>query len=388
MTEETTDLLSELLAGAVEQLDIPPRLFETIVDRYEHLANWLAEHCGLTVVIEIYPQGSMRLGTPVRPDPPLADFDIDMVFLIRVSKENITKAELKELVGKLLEAYVDEHHPGADVPKLCERGRCWTLEYHGLGFHLDVLPAIPDEDNLPTGILLTDRELHLWQHGDPIAYADWFLIERMPVTILEDATAALAARLGTSIEEVPRFLVRTPLQRAVQVAKRHRDVFFGANHDDKPPSILITTLIALAYRGGTNLLSILIDFLDSVTEFTPDDDGRWRVANPVAAEENFADKWNTHPWRRTAFEEWCDKLRADLDDAGTALGLDRMAAALTKSIGAEPVLAALGNIGAAFGTAAAVSGPAISSSGHLTRVQPQPSRTARHTFHGQPPPLA
>jgi hypothetical protein len=384
MTDQTTDLLSELLAGAVEQLDIPPNLFETIVARYEHLAEWLAEHCELDVVIEIYPQGSMRLGTPVQPDPPLVDFDIDMVFLIRVSKAGITKAELKDMVGKLLATYIELHDPGADVPKLAERGRCWTLEYHELGFHLDVLPAIPDEDNPPTGILLTDRELHLWQYSDPIAYADWFLIDRMPVRILERATAELAARLGKSIAEVPRFLVRTPLQRAVQVAKRHRDVFFADNADDKPPSILITTLIALSYLGGTNIRLILTDFLDALPGIALYEGGTWLVANPVAENENFADKWNTHPGRREAFQEWCDVLRADLDQASSAQGIDRMAAVLSKSLGTEPVQAATRMIGAAFGAAAALTGPAVNSLGHLTRRQP--TTPAPHRFHGPRPP--
>jgi hypothetical protein len=53
---------------------------------------------------------------------------------------------------------------GADGPKTCEpRRRCWTLGYPGHGFHLDVLPTIPDIQQPPTGILLTD--VHLRQPG-------------------------------------------------------------------------------------------------------------------------------------------------------------------------------------------------------------------------------
>jgi hypothetical protein len=384
MNDQTSDLLSDLLDGAMEQLDIPPNLFETIVSRYNHLAEWLAEHGGLEVEIEIYPQGSMRLGTPVRPDPPRNDFDIDMVFHVRVSKANITKLELRDLVGHLLELYIDAHHPAAEVPKLEERGRCWTLQYDEFGFHLDVLPAILDEENPPTGILLTDKDLHHWQHSNPIGYADWFLVDRMPVDILERATAELAARLGKSIEEVPRFLVRTPLQRAVQVAKRHRDVFFAADPGDKPPSILITTLIALSYRGGTNLATILMDFLDALPDLVTYENGTWSIRNPVAEDENFADKWNSHPARREAFQKWCGDLRADLRAATSEPGIDRMAAVLNKSLGSDPVQAATRKIGMSFGAAAAVSGPSINAAGHLTRAEP--ARRAPHSFHGSPRP--
>jgi len=59
--------------------------------------------------------------------------------------------------------------------KTCEpRRRCWTLNDPDNGFHLDVLPSIPDLEYPPTGILLTDKELFHWQHSDPIGYARWF----------------------------------------------------------------------------------------------------------------------------------------------------------------------------------------------------------------------
>ena len=379
MTDQTSDLLSELLEGAMEQLDIPPELFNTIVGRYHHVAEWLAKHGDVDVEIEIYPQGSIRLGTPVRPEPPLNDFDIDMVFQLRIRKNDITKLELRDLVGDLLELYVTAQPAGADTPKLEERGRCFTLHYHELGFHLDVLPAIPDEENAPTGILLTDKDLHHWQYSNPIGYADWFLIERMPVKIRERATEGLAIRLGKSIEEVPRFLVRTPLQRAVQVAKRHRDVFFADDPTIKPPSILVTTLIAMSYEGETSLVSILARFLDRLPDLIINDNGTWRVSNPVADGENFADKWNANPERLEAFREWCDELRTDLRSARDARGLDRLAAVLERGLGEDVVKAATNRLGASFGSAAAVVGPAVAS-GHLTREVP--AHRAPHTFHG------
>ncbi len=54
-----------------------------------------------------------------------------------------------------------------------ERKRCWTLFYRA-AFHLDVLPAIPNPETLPSGILLTDKTLSHWQYSNPTAYASWF----------------------------------------------------------------------------------------------------------------------------------------------------------------------------------------------------------------------
>lgn len=380
MKTETPDLLTELLMGAIEQLDIPRQVFETLVGRYDHLAQWLRGR-GLSVSAEIYPQGSMRLGTPVQPDTASLDFDIDMVLLLTVAKEDISKVDLRDEVGVLLADYAKAHGSEMSVSGIDEKGRCWTLEYDGLGFHLDVLPAIPDAAAVSdSAILLTDRDLHHWQESDPIRYAEWFLVERTPWEVTVRASAELATRLDVSVENVPRFLVRTPLQRAVQVAKRHRDVHFRSSPQLRPPSVLITTLIAMGYEGETSLREILERFLEVAPDLVESRDGIWWVPNPVAEGENFADKWNSHPERRAAFWEWVEALQSDLEHASSSLGFDAVAASLGRSFGEEPVRAAATAIGKSFGGSAAVAGPAIGSAGQLIRSKPK--RPAPHTFHG------
>ena len=59
-------LLLEKIAG---ELDIPDSLYEDAVIKYEDIGEWLSEnHSELKKYLpEIYPQGSFRLGTVVRP---------------------------------------------------------------------------------------------------------------------------------------------------------------------------------------------------------------------------------------------------------------------------------------------------------------------------------
>ena len=194
------------------------------------------------------------------------------------------------------------------------------------------------------------------------------------------ASAELATRLDVSVENVPRFLVRTPLQRAVQVAKRHRDVHFRSSPELRPPSVLITTLIAMAYEGENGMREILDRFLLVVPDLVENRQGIWWVPNPVAAGENFADKWNLHAERRAAFWEWTQALQRDLEHASSSSGFDAVAASLGRSFGEEPVRAAAVTIGKSFGGSAAVTGPAIGSAGELIRAAPK--RPAPHTFHG------
>ena len=55
---------------------------------------------------EVYPQGSFRLGTVVRPLGAEGQYDIDMVDRRDVDKSSISQAKLKADVGEDLEAYL------------------------------------------------------------------------------------------------------------------------------------------------------------------------------------------------------------------------------------------------------------------------------------------
>lgn len=60
---------NELLENISKELDIPPNKYQLAVERYKSVGNWLQggayENC--TGELDIYPQGSFRLGTVVRP---------------------------------------------------------------------------------------------------------------------------------------------------------------------------------------------------------------------------------------------------------------------------------------------------------------------------------
>ena len=168
------ELLDFLLDGTAATLDIPELLHDRAVAEYGSIARFLADKCLAPGNIQIYPQGSFRLGTVVLPTAFGDQYDIDLVFLRAIPKDSTTQAELKRVAGELLAEYVKSQEGNPDCPKLIERGRCWTLEYASLKFHLDILPTVPDDELPPSGELLTDRDLFRWQHSNPIGYANWF----------------------------------------------------------------------------------------------------------------------------------------------------------------------------------------------------------------------
>jgi hypothetical protein len=329
----------QLLTSIIEELDIPPHLQEGAIAAYTEVGGYLDEHfleAGRSGC-EIYPQGSFRLGTVVRPVGQ-DDYDIDLVCLRDLSKNSVTQADLKEQVGDAIRKYLEENR---SAPGLSEGGRCWTLTYNQ-GFHMDVLPSIPYTDGDETAILITDRDMRDWQHSNPIGYANWFHARMADEFAIRKTELAESIQVKT--EEVADWRVKTTLQRSVQILKRHRDIAFG-DDDEKPISIIITTLAAHAYNGNGDLFAVLKQIVDGMSAHIERRDGVWWVPNPVQPEENFADRWNTYPERRRRFLEWLEQVRADLTALDEAHEPTIAVTRLAESLGREPVHKAAATLG-------------------------------------------
>jgi hypothetical protein len=327
MAISSFDLNQELQTFA-EWLDIPPQVAEQAVSTYDDVAEWLGQEDSplREYSPNIYPQWSFRLGTIIRPIQPDAGFDVDLVCRLDIPKERTTQADLKKSVGDRLRDSTDFRH------LLAERRRCWTLDYPHQ-FHLDVLPAIPNPDGEADGILITDTELRLWQISNPIAYSQWFF-ERMR-EVLTEARAQMAKSAGVSIEDLPEWRALTPLQRAVQLLKRHRDVHFKHDDDRRPVSIIITTLAANAYDGERDIEGALIKLVRKMPEHIENRSGKWWVPNPAQPDENFADKWNESPERRKAFLAWLERVFSDFGRVALAKSVQDKRTNLAESFGIQ-----------------------------------------------------
>lgn len=376
MPNSNLQVTSRVLDATAGELDISPQQFALAEHLYTDLGQWLVA-LGIGDP-EVYPQGSFRLGTVLRPTAG-GDFDIDLVFLRFLAKESITQDELRAQAGQLLRAYIAARGADNGNPTLKERGRCWELIYSGDRFHMDVLPVIPDPDGDDTAVLLSDRDLFLWQHSNPIGYADWFWSSMGEA--VDVARAQLAAALSRQVEDVPRWLVRTTLQRVVQLLKLHRDTFFRRNPHDKPASILVTTLATHAYSGESDLYEAFRKVARSLPSHVEWRNGTWWVPNPAHEDENFADKWNTSPDRKRHFDRWIEALIADTDRWATSNGVDETVRSLGTSFGAAPVQAGAKRVGARLSSLAAAGSLSVVQQGRVT--QGSGTKIPSHRFHGQ-----
>jgi hypothetical protein len=307
-TDERKQRLSQILAIVAESLDIPDSKYREAVSHYEAVGKWLDANDSALHVFrpEVYPQGSFSLGTMVKPINDGDEYDIDLVCQLGIDKNNVTKNELKNMVGARLRRHATYKE------MLTEGKRCWTLDYAN-EFHMDILPGIPDLEKLDDAILITDRKLREWQPSNPKGYVRWFRGQMR--VIFEQRRSMLAERLQANVEEVPEYRVRTPLQRSVQILKRHRDIHF-ANRDDKPISIIVTTLAARSYGNEADLYDALASIVTAMTadEYLRHPSGYYYIPNPTNLEENFAEKWNEDDRLPQAFLAWLTQLRTDLGD--------------------------------------------------------------------------
>lgn len=374
MTTDGEELVAELLTGVVTSLDVPEHIVEATHDLYRDVAAWLNDDLE-EGEWDFYIQGSARLGTIVLPAPG-DEHDIDAVASRSIPRENVTKKELKSSVGKALTRYTAVSRPGIIRPTgLVEGRRCWTLEFD-LPLHMDVLPAVPDEERPPTGILLTDSNGFRWLHSDPIAYADWFFAQQENLVLVEKAS--FAKRAQVNVGDVPEWRIRTQLQRVVQVLKAHRNIYFSDELSLRPASILVTTLAAQAYRVSATLFSAVIGTAEHLSDFIDRDGLSYQVLNPVQPLENFADRWTTTDAR--LFSKWIDQLRRDLEEvASTAGGLHSAAARMAKSFGESAVDRTIRELGQSAANRRTAGSLAVGTAGALGATQGL--RVRDHTFH-------
>lgn len=330
--------LNKLLSELADEIDITDSQEGAIKRAYNGVADWLNQNDADISLhdVHIFPQGSMMYGTAIKPIDE-NDYDIDLVCEFRKNVSGLKPAYVKASVGNRIRE--NERYRKMLQP---EGRRCWTLQYcDTLNFHMDILPSIPFREEYyrmdsrlneayssmsvrkDLALLATDKDKETLKYKyiptNPRGYAEWFK-ERMQT--------ASSKILRDSVERVPEYPKKTILQRAIQLLKRHRDVYFSTRNDElKPISMIITTLMAKCYKGEDKLFEFICKALVNMeSHIEQSADGKYRISNPVMSVENFADKWNETPKKATEFFDWVKQAYIDftnLEEISTYTALDK-----------------------------------------------------------------
>ncbi len=345
--------LNLILGDLADELDVPPSKYEEAKEHYDAVGTWLGEDDSELASYGpvIYPQGSFALGTAVKPIGD-DDYDVDAVCSLQLDEDQVSQPLLKKMVGDRLK------HPHSRYRNMLDPAdggrRCWTIKYADASkFHLDVLPAIPDEYawlialGVPEQlakytICITDRNTWDtdidWPKSNPKGYAAWF--KNQMLVRLEEGRRTVAMQKKVEVQQVPDYEVRTPLQRVVQLLKRHRDLRYNGD-DDKPVSIIITTLAAQAYNNEADIVDALLNVVPGMRDAIEERDGILWVPNPVNPEENFADKWAETPRKQEIFFEWLAVVEQEHRNLLTSRGFEKVGTYLTEAYGYRDASAAM-----------------------------------------------
>jgi hypothetical protein len=330
--------MNRLLDYLVELLDIPSSYYQKAADRYTSLGEWLHRKESKVALFspEVYPQGSFRYGTVIRPLLQTEEYDLDLVCQVVLSKAGVTQKQVKQLVGEEIKAYAEVHSFKEPAE---ERPRCWRLNYaDDVSFHMDILPCIPEDlafieqlcklgvprEFAASAVAITDWRHSKysvidtdWPSSNPRGVAGWFEGRMRPVARTR-MFKLVENRAYASVDEVPTYEWKTPLQRSIQILKRHRDVMFKDSTEWKPLSMIITTLATHAYSGETELYDALTNIVERMVGYIRAT--RPRVPNPVNPAEDFADRWATDARFEQNFKLWHTQVKADLSNLPTLIG--------------------------------------------------------------------
>ncbi len=290
------DQMDDLLQRICEKLQISSTQREQAEKRYEAVGQLLAKDEILSPVKpNIYPQGSLRIGTTVKPLSG-QEYDLDLVCeLSLVDYQRYDPTTILNVIETRLKAN-EIYRP------LIERlSRCIRLNYAN-EFHLDILPACPDFMKNNGAVKVPDRELREWKDSNPKGYAEWF--EQRSI-IYEEVVAKVVEPLPyhEPIESKP------PLKRAVQLIKRYRDIFFQKNGDIAPISIILTTLACSYYRGESSVNQTISNILQNIASEISMTSNRLVVLNPTNLDEDFSEKWEGNKELYESFVKWISNFQ-------------------------------------------------------------------------------
>lgn len=263
--------------------------------------------------VAIYPQGSFELGTVIKPLTEEEQYDVDLI--IHVKHPSFNAEQLRNAVMELLLKH------GRYDGKVENKKPCIRIQYaESSQFHMDIASAIDSFSNDESIQIARFDGISSYYYdiSNPIGYIKWFK-STMQYEEFRKAQAVFEAQ--TVVQELKLSRIRTPLQKAVQILKRHRDIYFMNRNDsdNRPSSIIVTTLCAMAYADtfGTyekeNTYLTILNMLNRIPHYlNRNEAGEFYLVNPSNPEENFLKKWNENDALVLAFREWSAKAKMDI----------------------------------------------------------------------------
>ena len=139
LTASANTPLDQLLDEICLTLALTATQYDVAKERYQAIGTWLSQSSSALYCFrpEVYPQGSLRLQTPVKPIARL-EYDLDLICLLHLHPGFYQEPmSVYAMVEERLKANGLYHN------KIERYKRCLRINYAN-EFHLDITPACPD----------------------------------------------------------------------------------------------------------------------------------------------------------------------------------------------------------------------------------------------------
>ncbi|NLI92700.1 MAG: nucleotidyltransferase [Peptococcaceae bacterium] len=315
--------IEDLLNRIGDKLQLNKTRRETIEKSYSTIARLFDNDDGLFkgVAVDIYPQGSYRIGTTVRPIHQ-NEYDLDFVLQPQMLwREGLNPLEvLKHVQSRIVLS--KEYENKTEILK-----RCVRINY--TDYHMDILPAFPERYIQNLSVKVPDKKLKDWKDSCPKGYAKWFELR-----CLQRKHIALEkmAKIEPLPQEMP-YEFKEPLQRAVQIIKRSRDIFFEDKPDFSPISIILTTLAAKYYDGESTAFEAVCNIVEQINCEIQKTVGVMEVYNPINENEKFSEKWDNNNFLYKAFKDFMQYLKEQFINLKNARGIAQVNQILKQLLG-------------------------------------------------------
>lgn len=317
--------LSYILEVICNKLQISDEQHASAEEKYLAVGKWLAmiDSPLYNYMPVIFPQGSFRIGTTVKP---LANDEYDIDLVCHLQKDGTITDPMA-----LLEAV----HQRIITNKIYEpisekKNRCVRINYKG-NFHLDILPARSDPYASQNCLLVPDRDTRNWKASNPKGYAEWFEdVATVRIELLEKAR----------IEPLPRYEKlsnKLPLQQTVQLLKRWRDIAFSEKEDFSPPSIVLTTLAGKNYKKELLVTESLTTVVSGIVNEINNASEPLVVLNPSNLKECLSEKWIKEVASYNLFMKSFKEFKQKWEELFLVSGISEISLRLEKLFGEKVV---------------------------------------------------
>ena len=386
-------VLDSLLADISIRIQLSQTDYAKAVDRYEAVNSWIdRKGSPLEDRVDVfYPQGSMAIGAVIAARATNDEFDLDVVAQLALPSW-MTPQQVLDLLFNAINGEPGSRYHG----KVRRRTRCVTVEYAD-NMHIDVTPVIRRAHT-------PERESWIFHHraeapdepsflciANPYGFAEWFKTS----TPLDANFSEAYIERATAYEQVAFAAAESEL--VLQLLKRWRNLCYEDRAGRRPPSILLSRLIADAANHTDSLSEELLHQARHLLAVfrTADRDGRLvHIANPVCGEDVLTDRWPESLQSQRRFLHDLEHLVHQLERLDGDCDLPEMKEILANLFGEAPAASAVTAFGEGMGQAIqagqsqhrpGVGGLVIPAIGlGAPAVAAGPVRTTpAHTFYGE-----